>query len=307
LTSFAALVLAASACGGSLPPMAVVNGVEITMDDLAALDPRYDDVGRLEEGALIDDLGLFVLLTAIETTARDQYGIEVTDADVDALFTSPSESEAARVAELESLVDEGSITEAQARSDARSYLVRRDVTDELVQDSDAMRDLWEQAPQAFATACVRHILTQLEEEAQAAAARVANGEDFAAVADEVSLDTQSQGGLLANPDTGECSVPLGVFVPEFGYEAAIAPIGEVTGPFVSDFGWHVIIVEERTAPESLEDVQANMDEYLTDDVRSALINPWLNDAIDDAMIEVDPQIGTWSEAGNAIVPAGEDG
>jgi parvulin-like peptidyl-prolyl isomerase len=305
LSLFVVFALLATACGGGRPPLAVVNGVEITVDDLVALDPAYEDVGRFEQSALIDDLGLMVLLTAIETTARDEYGVEISDADVDALFTSPSDDEAARVADLQELVDQGSITQAQARSDARSYLVRRAVTEELVRDSDAMRELWDQSPQVFATACVRHILTQLEDEAAAAAERIANGEEFAAVADQVSLDTQSQGGLLANPETGECNVPLGVFVPEFGYEAAIAPIGEVEGPFVSDFGWHIIIVEDRTAPESLEDVQANMDEFLTDDVRSALVNPWLNAAIDGAVVEVDPTVGTWSDAGNAIVPAGD--
>ena len=297
------LALAAAACGGGAPAMAVVNGQAITLDDLVALDPAYEQIDRFEEDALIDDLGLFVLLTAIETAARDQFGVEVTDDEIDSLFDAPTAEQAERVANWESLIGQGTITEGQARADAKSFLIREKVAPELALDSDAMRDLWDQTPQVFSTGCVRHILTQFEEEAVAAAERVNGGEDFATVAGEVSLDTTSTGGLLADPETGVCDVPLGIFVPEFGYQAAVSPVGEITGPFVSDFGWHIIVVEERSGPESLADVQADVDRFMTEEVRATLVTPWLNAAIDDAVVDVDPTIGTWSETGNAILPA----
>ncbi len=84
----------------------------------------------------------------------------------------------------------------------------------------------------------RHILVPTEEEAKAALARVQKGEDFAKVADELSKDPGSQGG------------DLGFFtkdkmVPEFADAAFKLEPGQVSAPVKSEFGWHVIKVEEK--------------------------------------------------------------
>lgn len=305
ISLLAAVALIAAACGGGDSPLAIVNGQEITIDDMVALNPAYDVIDEFEGEAFVDDLGLAVLLGAIETSARTEFGIEVTAADVDAFLASPPPGRIATIAGWQDNVASGQMTEGQLRSNAKSLLIRDAVIAELVVDSEALSELWEQSPQAFSSACVRHILTQFEEEAVAASERIAAGEEFADVANEVSQDTSTEGGLLADPATGECDVPLSLFVPEFGYEAAVAPIGEVTGPFVSDFGWHILIVQERTGPSSLDEIRQNVDAYVTDEVRAQLATPWINDALDSAEVEIDPSIGTWSEKGTAILPAGE--
>jgi peptidyl-prolyl cis-trans isomerase C len=172
-----------------------------------------------------------------------------------------------------------------------------------------LEGLWTEIPQLFSTACVSHILTPLEAgpaAAEAAAARVNAGEDFAAVAEDVSIDTGSPGGVLLSPETGLCDLPLGIVVPEFGYEASVAPIGEVHGPFETDFGWHIIVVSERTGPESLAALQADPDSYLTDDIRTSLVNSWVTSVIEGAEVDVDPEIGSWDPEINNIVPT-EDG
>eukprot|EP01037_Dinobryon_pediforme_P013586 gene13586-biopygen8299 len=84
----------------------------------------------------------------------------------------------------------------------------------------------------------RHILVPTEEEAKAALARVKAGEDFAKVADEVSKDTGSKGG------------DLGFFtkdkmVPEFADAAFKLAPGTISDPVKSQFGWHIIKVEEK--------------------------------------------------------------
>ena len=299
------LTLTAAACAGDDSPLATVNGEEITIEDMVALNPSYEEIDEFEQGGFVDDLGLVVLLRAIENTAGADFGIDVAASEVEEFIASPPPDRAATIATWQGNVASGGMTEGQLRLNVKSLLVRDAVIEELLADSEAMGDLFEQSPQLFASACVRHILTQLEDEAIAASDRIAAGEDFAAVADDVSRDTTTDGGLLADPESGECDVPLEVFVPEFGYEAAVAPLGEVTGPFVSDFGWHIILVEERTIPASLAEIQADLDTFVSDAVRSQLVTPWINDAIDTAVIEIDPGIGTWSETGNAILPAGE--
>jgi peptidyl-prolyl cis-trans isomerase D len=97
----------------------------------------------------------------------------------------------------------------------------------------------------------RHILLRTGEErsveeAQAemekVKARVEGGEDFAAVAQEVSEDpgSGSQGGDLGYFGRGR-------MVPEFEQAAFAAESGELVGPVVSPFGVHLIEVTDRRA------------------------------------------------------------
>ena len=84
----------------------------------------------------------------------------------------------------------------------------------------------------------RHILVPTEDEAKAALARVKGGEDFAKVADEVSKDPGSQGG-----DLGWFTKDK--MVPEFAEAAAKLDKGQISDPVKSQFGWHVIKLEDK--------------------------------------------------------------
>ena len=84
----------------------------------------------------------------------------------------------------------------------------------------------------------RHILVPTVDEAKAALARVKKGEDFAKVADEVSKDPGSQGG-----DLGWFTKDK--MVPEFADAAAKLEKGQVSDPVKSQFGWHVIKLEDK--------------------------------------------------------------
>ena len=72
--------------------------------------------------------------------------------------------------------------------------------------------------------------------------RLEAGEDFAAVAAEVSLDQQSQGGVLGS--AGDCVVHHSQMGEEFVAGVIDAPLGEVTGPVQTSFGYHVIQLED---------------------------------------------------------------
>jgi peptidyl-prolyl cis-trans isomerase D len=71
---------------------------------------------------------------------------------------------------------------------------------------------------------------------------ILHGADFAAVARAESADstTRSEGGEL--PTFGR-----GQMVPAFAQAAFRAPVGQVTEPVETPFGWHLIKVEKRTA------------------------------------------------------------
>ena len=84
----------------------------------------------------------------------------------------------------------------------------------------------------------RHILLPTEEEAKAALARVKAGEDFAKVATELSKDPAGDGG-----DLGWFTKDR--MVPEFADAAFKLQPGQISDPVKSQFGWHIIKVEER--------------------------------------------------------------
>ncbi len=84
----------------------------------------------------------------------------------------------------------------------------------------------------------RHILLATEDEAKAALARVKAGEDFAKVATELSKDPGGEGG-----DLGWFTKDR--MVPEFADAAFKLEPGQVSDPVKSQFGWHIIKVEEK--------------------------------------------------------------
>jgi peptidyl-prolyl cis-trans isomerase C len=106
----------------------------------------------------------------------------------------------------------------------------------------------------------RHILVETEDEAKKVSDRLKAGEDFAAIAKEVSKDPGSgaEGGDLGYFSKGN-------MVPEFGEAAEKLKVGETSAPVKSQYGWHIIKVEDkRTKPlPKLEDVRGQIEEYVS--------------------------------------------
>lgn len=144
---------------------------------------------------------------------------------------------------------------------------------------------------ASGVACVSHILVETEQEAADVVEQLADGADFAELASTASTDPGSAaaGGVL-----GECTAAQQFqdqFIPEFVDGALAATPGEPTDPIKSEFGYHIILVRPWTevATEATRIIgQAGVEER----VRSVLA---------EAEISVDPSIGRWSTAQNAVV------
>lgn len=123
---------------------------------------------------------------------------------------------------------------------------RRLVETELLRER--MQDfLAEQVPTKAEQVHARHILVETKEEAQAALERLEKGEDFAALARELSTDEASKekGGDLG-------WFPRRLMVPEFEAVAFTLEPGEVSQVVQSTFGYHVIEVLEREEERELE-------------------------------------------------------
>ena len=98
----------------------------------------------------------------------------------------------------------------------------------------------------------RHILVDNEEKAIEILAKIKAGGDFAALAKENSTDTGSkeQGGFLGYFGRGQ-------MVPEFEKAAFTMIKGQVSEPVKTNFGWHIIKLEDRRRkpPPSFDDVK----------------------------------------------------
>jgi parvulin-like peptidyl-prolyl isomerase len=109
-----------------------------------------------------------------------------------------------------------------------------------------------------------HILVETEEEARTALDRLAEGEDFGTLADELSLDTATEGGDLG-------WFPRGMMVPEFEEVAFSLAVGETSDPVQTSFGHHIIKVLDREAARELDDA-------VLEQRKAAALSEWLVDA-----------------------------
>ncbi len=98
----------------------------------------------------------------------------------------------------------------------------------------------------------RHILVDNEEKAIEILAKIKAGGDFAALAKENSTDTGSkeQGGFLGYFGRGQ-------MIPEFEKAAFTMIEGQVSEPVKTNFGWHIIKLEDRRRkpPPSFDEVK----------------------------------------------------
>ncbi len=115
----------------------------------------------------------------------------------------------------------------------------------------------------------RHILVETEDQAKAASARIKAGEDFAKVAAEVSKD----------PGSKENGGELGFFAKDrmiapFAEAAFKLDVNQVSDPVKTDFGWHVIQVEEkRTRPvPTMDELKPKLEEILTAHAQQAIVD-----------------------------------
>ncbi|MDD3150536.1 MAG: peptidylprolyl isomerase [Candidatus Gastranaerophilales bacterium] len=83
-----------------------------------------------------------------------------------------------------------------------------------------------------------HLLVDSKEEAEKLREEIINGKDFAQVAKEVSKCPSGQNG----GDLGYFG--RGQMVPEFDKAAFELPVGQVSEPIQTQFGWHLILVTD---------------------------------------------------------------
>ncbi len=210
-------------------PVATVNGRAITEADLAFADSEIgSDFGSLPAETKRRYLVEFLIETNLFAAA----------AETDKLASGENfdkrvaymRQRAARQAYFDAKV-KGGVSEAAAKGfyDDQVKMLK---TEEEVQ--------------------ARHILVGSEDQAKDLADKIAKGGDFAALAKENSVDAGSKenGGMLGYFGKGQ-------MVPQFEQAAFALEKGAVSKPVQSQFGWHIIKVEDKRQkpPPTFEQVK----------------------------------------------------
>jgi len=112
--------------------------------------------------------------------------------------------------------------------------------------------------------------------------RILKGENFETLAKK---NTDDVGSKLSGGELG-WSNP-GKFVPEFENTMNSTPIGEVSKPFRSQFGWHIIKIDDRRTQDIFEEVKrSQVIKILRNQRFQDELQIWLQELRDDAYVEI---------------------
>ncbi len=301
----AALLMGASmtACSGS-GAVATVNGQPIGRS-------TFDN--RLEASPM----GRTVLQQLVQETLIEQYAknnkITVSNAEIDARENQikanfPSGS-------WDEMLKSRGLTEADVRSALREQLILDKALAKDVTISPAeIRDYFNKNHASFDKAeqvTARHILVPNLALANTVEADLKGGQSFSALAKKYSTDpgSKDKGGELGTFRRGQ-------MVPAFDKYAFSAPIGTISPPIKSPFGYHIIQVESRTPGQkaTIASATPQIVQTLRQQQEAPLIQPFLQGLQQKATIVVnDPQFaglfatsaapGAASPAASAASPA----
>lgn len=306
------VVLAAmlvSACGsgsGSGEMAATVDGTEITVGDVNSL---IDSEGTVPVADFAQFLAVAIQWNIFFEAAEAEYGATVTEEEIEEEATSLYEQLANEGESREDFLASRGVTEEFLLGIAEQSLIDARIRESLVDQAESPTE--EEIEEARADAmlqgteaCVSHVLVETEEEANEVLDRLEAGEEFSEVATEMSMDTQSaqNGGDLG------CSSPAN-YVEPFQNAVLEGPVGEINPePVESQFGYHVILVTERTEP-TLDELPSDEDlaSAVIETAVSSEVEEWYLDAMESAEVTVEEQFGTWSPVPPTVTPPSTGG
>lgn len=291
ILSVFALILASCSAGVS----ATVDGVEITDDDILGLTTDFEDTPSVNAEQYRDLLTNSIVTVSMVSAAEEDFGFEdLTSSEAtDAYLAEASEQDIALIGRVAS---NPALTAEAVELVTVQLSVRVSVKEALAEDPEFLQDVWQNDQNLLIQTCARHVLVATEDEANAAKTRFEAGEDFSALASELSLDTESPGGALPCPSRPDD------FVQPFSSVVATAPVGELAGPVETQFGWHIVLVDSREFPQSLDELSQDPLRWIPPAIIDAAWIGWLNGALEDADVEVSSQIGTWYPPVDGIIP-----
>jgi len=217
----AALTFAPQLRADDNPVLAKVNGAEIRQSDVAAAEADIGpSLAQLDPATRQDNIVTFLIDLKLVSKAAEDKKLE----------DAPDFKQKLAFARSRLLMD--ALLNQQGKAA---------VTD------DAMKKVYDEAAKQISDeqeVHARHILVDTEDQAKEIEAELKKGADFAELAKKKSKDPgASDGGDLGFFTQDQ-------MVPEFSAVAFKLKPGEVSDPVKTQFGWHVIKVEEKRARQA---------------------------------------------------------
>ncbi|MGB4338151.1 MAG: peptidylprolyl isomerase [Bacillota bacterium] len=229
--------------------VAIVNGERIS---------KRDFIARMEDAAGYNVLDQMITEALIRQAAA-KAGITVSKDRVEEELNSIRQQFGSS---FDSVLWQYGMTEDDLRKNIEmNLLVMEYSTKDLTITDEDLRKYFEEHKDQYNTpemVRARHILVETEEEAKEIVTQLGQGADFAQLAQERSIDTMSAiyGGDLDWFGRGQMVEP-------FEKAAFAMQPGQISDPVKSDFGYHIIKVEER------KDAYEAVFEEVRDNVESA--------------------------------------
>jgi peptidyl-prolyl cis-trans isomerase C len=148
---------------------------------------------------------------------------------------------------------------------------------EAAATDDAMHQVYQEAVKQMGNeeeVHARHILVPTEDEAKAIETELKNGADFATLAKEKSKDP----GAADGGDLGYFTKDQ--MVPEFSEVAFKLDKGQVSDPVHTQFGWHIIKVEDKRIKPTptFDQVKGQLTNYVAHRAQAQLVDSLRKDA-----------------------------
>jgi len=273
------LLLAMAACSGSAPA-AVVDGIRIEEAQLEAL---HDSAASVTDDERASSLFLLILHQLVTTGAQEDFGVTVTQGELDAAFTLRAGGPGN---DVDAVLTGRGVTRARVLLEAELDVVRGRLEEEIVRSDWPGVDL-DKAYRDFlavnSRACLE-VLTLVDTTLSAEIeGRVEDGEGLEAISAVYPDRT-------ARLDMG-CLSPL-----EHGVELAPvaldAEVGRSYARHPETGGFYVVVVTERQAPAA-DEVSEEIIEFAVDRQGPELFNRWAAELLGGAEVEVDGGIGSW--------------
>src|SRR6476619_4801456 len=237
------------------PLVAKVNGVEVHQSDLTVAEDEAGQIPPMSPEAKQDYLVQFVAdMILVSKAAQDKKFADTPDFKRKLEFARKK------------LLMEGLLQSVgkEALTDAEMHKVYDEAIKQVSEEKEVH---------------ARHILfrtpagddkssKEAEDKVKAVIARLKKGEDFAKVAGEV---TEDPSGKANGGDLGYFTKDQ--MVPEFAEAAFKLDKGDISEPVKTQFGWHVIKVEDSRVkpPPTFDEVKPQIENYVTRKAQAELV------------------------------------
>lgn len=304
-------VAAATSCAATFGnTAAIVNGHRISQKQVDQIIPVVRAVA-VNQGLSDTEIQRQAVLSAIGNElfreVAKQRHIEPTATDIEQAFQQVRGSYQGDEAAFLQAVRGSGYTLQTLRTD---FIYNRLITNKLEGElappvtADEIENVYKQESAQFRQIQVKHILFAVQgtttdaealKKANDALAKLKAGADFATLAKQSDdPGSKNTGGVLQG------WISVSQLDQAFGAAAWAAPIGKLTGPVRSQFGYHIIVtLKKRVQP--LAEVQDQIKQNLEQQVGPQALSDFVASLIKKSKIVVNPRYGDWDAKTQSVV------